>query len=92
MKDCIRIDMGKNWLIVEPNVDPTFDKEVSIYLEEKETGTVIQDIAMVRPSYSWENDTPIFDNNNVDVLVYGSVESEDYTDWFKIPVWKEENN
>ena len=91
MDNKIKVDMGTHWLVCEVNPDPFFNKEIMCYLEEKETGVITQDIAIVRPHYYFkDDDSPTWDTDVVNVLVYGDNQNEDYTDDFYIDVYKEE--
>ena len=58
------------------------ESEISIMIQEKETGLIHQDICLARVS-----DTK---RETIEVLVWGDDEQEDYTDKFQIKLWNEE--
>ena len=87
----MKVDYGEYWLIFEQNPDKTYMCEVWCYLENKSTHQIIQDIAIIRKPYKYINLQPITNDNQVEVLVYGDSQDEDYTDKFNIDIYKEEN-
>ncbi|MBS4879405.1 MAG: hypothetical protein KH138_03680 [Firmicutes bacterium] len=81
----IRIDIGNGRkIVVEVGCDPNLKE---LYVGVVENGEWIQDIAVIREPYSFdENGELKVDPNSVGVLVYGDCENEDYTDKFTIPI------
>lgn len=88
----IEINIGNGMKIVaEQNPDSTFDREIYIGIENSK-GTWIQDLAIVRQDYKYEDDCqePVWKDDVFEVLVYGNPNSEDWTESFQIGLWKEE--
>ena len=79
------MDIGFANLVVYKTEEPGLFSEFSIHLEEKETGLIHQDIALVRASVN-EDLQPIPDS--IDCLVWGDYEDEDYTHKFAIKLYK----
>lgn len=87
----MKVDYGEYWLVFEQNPDKDYEHEVWCYLEVKATHEVIQDIAIIRKPYEYVGYTPKANDDQVEVLVFGDSETEDYTDKFDIDIYKEEN-
>ena len=79
----IPLDNGYK-LIAEQNTGE-FDKEFYIGVET-ETGAYIQDLAIVRPTYTFKDESVKFDSDKFEMLVFANNESEDYTDKFVVPL------
>lgn len=75
-------------LVAEQNCNPEFDKEIMLYLVDKD-GYIFQDLAIVRGHY---DNGIVVDDSKFDVLVYGDPNNEDYTNSFVIDMYKEETN
>ena len=84
--DKLTMDIGFANLVVHKTETGLFN-EYSIHIEEKDTGLVHQDIALVRASVG-EDFQPIPDS--VDCLVWGDSDDEDYTHKFAIKLFKHE--
>ena len=65
-------------------------QELHIYFEDKETGLVHQDIALVRQAIKEDSLEKI--PNKVDCLIWADSENEDYTHKFVINHWNEEED
>ena len=79
----IPLDNGYK-LIAEQNTGE-FDKEFYIGVET-ETGAYIQDLVIVRPTYTFKDESVKFDSDKFEMLVFANNESEDYTDKFVVPL------
>lgn len=77
-------------LIAEQNVDSEFNKEIFVGIET-ETGGYHQDLCIVRPTYTFENENVIFGSDTFEMLIFGDAHSEDYTDKFTVPLYKEDD-
>ena len=77
-------------LIAEQNTDSEFDKEIFIGLET-DTGAYYQDLCIIRPTYTFENEQIVFGSNMFEMLIYGDANSEDYTHKFTVPLYKEDD-
>ena len=82
----LTMDIGFANLIIHKTEEASFH-EFSIHLEEKETGLIHQDIALVRASVN-EDLQPIPDS--IDCLVWSNCDDEDYTHKFVIKLYKHE--
>ena len=81
----LTMDIGFANLVVHKTEEGGVINEFSIHLEEKETGLIHQDIALVRASQD-EDLQPIPDS--VDCLVWSNCDDEDYTHKFVIKLYK----
>ena len=75
-------------LVVEKNTGE-FDKEVYVGIERPD-GLYCQDLAIVRPTYRFENHDVVFDADKFEILVFGDAESEDFTERFTVPLNNEQ--
>ena len=80
----LTMDLGFANLIAHKSEEAPF-LEFSIHLEEKETGLIHKDIALVRASIDGALQ-PIPDS--VDCLVWSNCDDEDYTHKFSIKLYK----
>ena len=85
----IEINLGGGLkLVAERNPDSNFDREIFIGLEHN--GGWMQDLALVRPEYTWEGEegneygNPKWRNDLFEVLVWADRNKEDWTDSFTI--------
>ena len=76
-------------LIAEQNTDSEFDKEIFVGIET-ETGSYHQDLCIVRPTYTFEDEQVIFGSDMFEMLIYGNADSEDYTHIFTVPLYKDD--
>ena len=83
----IEIDLGNGKrLVAEANTDNNY-KEIYVGIETIENPVWIQDLAIVRQAYNYgENDEVIPVDSKMDVLVFGDVNTEDYTDVFTVDI------
>lgn len=79
----IPLDNGYK-LIAEQNTGE-FDKEFYIGVET-ESGAYIQDLVIVRPTYTFKDESVKFDSDKFEMLVFADSESEDYTNKFVVPL------
>ena len=82
-KIVIPLDNGYK-LIAEQNTGE-FDKEFYIGIET-ESGVYIQDLVIVRPTYSFKDETVKFDSDKFELLVFEDNKTEDYTEKFVVPL------
>lgn len=75
-------------LIAEQNPDSEFNKEIFIGIE-RANGLYLQDLAIIRPTYTFSGDHVLFDSDKFEVLLYADETKEDFTDKFVIPLYKE---
>ena len=62
-----------------------FDKEFYIGIET-ESGAYVQDLVIVRPTYTFKDEAVKFDSDKFELLVFGDSKTEDYTDKFVVPL------
>lgn len=72
-------------LIAEQNSDSEYNKELFIGIES-DTGIYLQDLAIVRPTYTFEDNTVKFSSDEFNILVFGNENQEDYTEEFTVPL------
>lgn len=90
MNNKITIPCAFGNLVVERNIDENY-KEVFIGIEED--GVWVQDIAIVRNAYQYDDDGNVVLDDYVEVLVYADPDyTEDYTDRFCINKWVSNDN
>ena len=82
----LSIDFGFTILTVEKSAESSPLQEIHIYLEDKKTGLIHQDIALVRQSVRENSLEKI--SNSIDCLVWADSENEDYTNKFIIKYWE----
>lgn len=68
-------------LVVEKNIDEDY-KEVFIGVEED--GVWVQDIAIVRNAYHYDNEGNVVLDDYAEVLIYADPNNEDYTNRFYV--------
>lgn len=74
-----KISINEKYDLVAETYRSGNEEEIVVYLKEKSTGLIHQDICLVRPS-----DTT---KETLECLVWGDDEQEDYTDKFQIKIW-----
>ena len=77
-------------LIAEQNTDSEYEKEIFIGIESP-SGVYWQDLAIVRPAYTFENNHVNFKSNEFEVLVYGNSDCEDYTEQYSVMLRKDDD-
>ena len=85
----MRINIGAVNLTVEKYESEATIPELSVYLEDNETGLILQDIALIRQSIKDISANETYDNT-VDCLVWADKDDEDYTHKFVISLTEEE--
>ena len=90
----IVIDLGFAKLVAEKGTD---DKYNEIYVGIEKNGVWVQDLAVVREKYHYEDnpdsDMPtVVNEDKFEVLVYANKDDEDYTNKFIIEQYCEEDN
>lgn len=82
------VDCGDFKIVADINTDPNY-REVFVGLEDK-CGTWIQDLAIVRQQYHYENGDVVHDKG-INVKVYADANDEDYTHSFDVAIYEEES-
>ena len=82
----MHIDTGPVKLVVEMAADDSPFREFYVYLEDKETGLVHQDIALARQAIN--TNTGHIIPGAVDCIVWSDPTNEDYTHKFTIDLFK----
>ena len=88
----IVIDLdGDLQLVAEKSFDSGFPREISVYLTKK--GRWIQDLALVGQHYKIDRRNYTADySDQFSVKVWGVEYSEDFTEEFLIPLYREEDD
>jgi len=74
-------------LVAETNADPEFGYEMYIGIHDNRGGWW-QDIAVVRPRYTYEESGKIkWNSEEFDLLAYTDRDTEDYTHSFVVKLW-----
>lgn len=77
---------NETYLTIEESNNPDYPYEVYVGITDVNDNW-IQDLAIVRNAYHYEKDDVRWDDQ-MEVLVYGDANNEDYTHDFKIDFWK----
>ena len=88
-KIVIPLDNGFKF-VAEQNTNSEFDKEIFIGIET-DTGSYYQDLAIIRPTYAFENYSVKFSSDLFEILVFGDEKREDYTNKFTVPLYKDDD-
>ena len=75
-------------LVAEQNENSEFDKEIFIGIET-DTGCYQQDLAIIRPTYTFENDNVKFNSDAFEILVFGDEKQEDSPEKFTVPLYED---
>lgn len=86
--DKIKIDLGFATLVAEKGVDNNY-REIYLGLEDK-NGVWLQDLAIIRQKYHYDEDSNVINEKGIDVMVYSDANDEDYTHKFDIDIYEEE--
>ena len=87
MNNKIVIPLGNGLnLVAEQNPDSAYDKEIFIDVES-ESGMCYQSLAIVRPTYHYEDDKVVYNFDKFNVLVFGDAEQNNVTDEFTVPLY-----
>ena len=75
-------------LVAEQNDDPMFRNEIYVGVVSP-SGVWTQDLAIIRQTYSYNGGEKVnWIDDSFDVIVYGDVDCEDFTDEFKVGLYK----
>lgn len=86
----ISIPLENNYnLIVEQNSCSEFDKEIFVGIEN-DMGSYIQDLAIIRPTYKFENESVKFNSDSFELLIFTDETIDDYTHKFTVNLAKTE--
>ena len=83
----IPLDNGYK-LIAEQNIDSEFDKEIFVGIET-DTGSYIQDLAIIRPTYKYNENNVVFSSDKFEMLIFTDETKEDFTHQFTVPLYQE---
>ena len=83
--DRFTIPLSNGYKIVSERNTGEFDKELYVGIEDP-SGFYIQDLVIIRPTYSFENNDVIFDADKFEILLFGDADKEDFTDKFVVPL------
>lgn len=84
MANEIRIDVGGGlYLVAQQNEDEDYKREIIIGIQSK-YGWWLQDLAVVRNAYRYDESGVVWQDGDFEVLVYGNRYDEDYMERFGI--------
>ena len=86
--DKIKIDLGFAVLVAEKGIDNNY-REIYLSLEDK-NGVWLQDLAIVRQQYHYDEELNVVNDKGIDVKIYADSNNEDFTDEFGINIYEEE--
>ena len=84
----IKIDLGFATLVAERGSDESYN-EIFVGLEDKD-GVWLQDLAIDKQKYHYDEDCNVVDEKGINVMVYSDANDEDYTHKFDIDIYEEE--
>ena len=87
--DSFKIPLSNGYKIISEKNTGEFNKELYVGLEAPD-GSYVQDLAIVRPTYKFDNNEVIFDADRFEILVFGDADREDYTNKFTVPLKEDE--
>lgn len=80
----VEIGLGNGCkLVAEQNTDPNYSREMFVGIEGPD-GAWLQDLAVIRSAYHYKGDVPVWNDKQMEMLVYGDEDSEDFTETFNI--------
>lgn len=82
------IPLSNGYKLISERNTGEFDKELYIGIEDP-SGVYVQDLAVIRPTYTFKDNDVIFDADKFEILLFGDSELEDYTDKFVVPLHKD---
>lgn len=84
MANEVRIDIGNGlYLVAQQNEHYDYRREIFIGIQNRD-GWWLQDLAVVRNAYRYDESGVVWRDGDFEVLVYGNSEEEDYTERFGI--------
>jgi hypothetical protein len=84
----IPLDNGYK-LVAEQNIDSDFNKEIIIGIRAKDN-SYVQDLVIVRPTYTFQKNVVKFDSDRFEMLIFGDEKREDYTNKFEVSLFEDE--
>ena len=78
-------------LVAEQNEDSEFNQEMFIGIET-DKGSYFQDLAVIRPTYKFKDESVVFSSDKFEVLVFADSQQDDYTNKFTISLYKDESD
>lgn len=86
----IKLAAGKELVAEVYKADVSYPEELTVYVRDKD-GIILQDVCLVRPHCEFDCNGLHIDSEEIDCLVWGDEDNEDYTHKFVIQQYKEEN-
>ena len=88
--DRFTIPLSNGYKLIAERNSGEFDKELYVGIESP-SGSYVQDLAIVRPTYSFKDNNIIFDSDKFEILVFGDATKEDFTDKYTVPLYDEDD-
>lgn len=79
------IPLSNGYKLVSERNSGEFDKELYVGIEDP-SGAYVQDLVIVRPTYTFKDNDVIFDSDKFEILMFGDAEQEDFTDKYVVPL------
>lgn len=83
------IPLSNGYRLVSEQNTGEFDKELYVGIKDP-SGTYMQDLVIVRPTYKFKDNSVVFDADKFEVLLFSDADTEDFTDKFVIPLHEDE--
>ena len=83
------IPLSNGYSIVSERNTGEFNQELYVGIEDS-TGAYVQDLVVVRPTYTFKDNNVVFDSDKFEILVFGDADQEDYTEKFTVPLHQDD--
>ena len=83
------IELSNGYKLVSERNTGEFDKELYVGIEDP-SGSYVQDLVIVRPTYKFKDNAVDFDADTFEILVFGDATKEDFTDKYTVPLYKDD--
>ena len=84
------IPLSNGYKLISERNAGEFDKELYVGIESP-SGTYVQDLAIIRPTYRFKENDVVFDADKFEILVFGDATKEDFTDKYTVPLHIEDD-
>lgn len=87
--DKIVVPLSNGYRLIAERNTGEFDKEIYVGIEQ-EDGKYFQDLAIIRPTYTFDEYNVKFNSDSFEILAFGDADIEDYTHKFVVPLHEDE--
>lgn len=88
--DRFTIELSNGYKLVSERNSGEFNKELYVGIESPD-GAYVQDLVIVRPTYTFKDNDVVFDADKFEILVFGDAGLEDFTDKYTVPLHKDDD-